>query len=124
MGRNKTFRVCHSLLHLRTIHSSSSYSSTSAPAVAVAVAKSNHRVVRTAQGKRTQNGSRNQQQQQRAAAEQKGQRGNYDSIPSENALYEKFYRESGLIPEEEWEEFWKALKRTLPTTFRFTGSKG
>ncbi|KAI5845827.1 S-adenosyl-L-methionine-dependent methyltransferase [Morchella snyderi] len=48
----------------------------------------------------------------------------YVSIPTENEKYEKFYKESGLIPEEEWEEFWSTLKRTLPTTFRFTGSKG
>lgn len=54
----------------------------------------------------------------------KGDRPNYSSIPSENEKYEKYYKESGLIPEEEWNEFWTTLKRTLPTTFRFTGSKG
>ncbi|KAL7271489.1 tRNA (cytosine-5-)-methyltransferase ncl1 [Rhizina undulata] len=52
-----------------------------------------------------------------------GERANYETIPSENAKYEAYYRESGLIPEEEWSEFWGTLKRTLPTTFRFTGSK-
>ncbi|KAL0636572.1 tRNA (cytosine-5-)-methyltransferase ncl1 [Maublancomyces gigas] len=54
----------------------------------------------------------------------KGDRYAYVSIPSENAKYERYYKESGLIPEEEWDEFWATLKRTLPTTFRFTGSKG
>ena len=53
-----------------------------------------------------------------------GERGNYSAIPSENALYERFYRESNVVPEDEWEDFWGAMKRTLPTTFRFTGSKG
>ena len=53
-----------------------------------------------------------------------GERGNYPTIPSENPLYEHFYRESNLVPKEEWDDFWSALKRTLPTTFRFTGSKG
>ncbi|CUS14978.1 unnamed protein product [Tuber aestivum] len=52
-----------------------------------------------------------------------GQRGNYASIPTENALYESFYKQSSLIPSEEWEDFWASLQRTLPTTFRFTGGK-
>ncbi|KAI5803314.1 S-adenosyl-L-methionine-dependent methyltransferase, partial [Peziza echinospora] len=50
-------------------------------------------------------------------------RAGYSDVVQENELYERFYRESGIIPEEEWEEFWGSLKRTLPTTFRFTGSK-
>lgn len=54
----------------------------------------------------------------------KGERYSYVSIVSENEKYERYYKESGLIPEEEWSDFWAALKRTLPTTFRFTGSKG
>jgi hypothetical protein len=53
-----------------------------------------------------------------------GERGNYTSITTENALYERFYKESNILPEEEWNDFWNALKRTLPTTFRFTGSRG
>jgi hypothetical protein len=53
-----------------------------------------------------------------------GERGNYTSIATENALYERFYKESQILPEDEWEPFWEALKRTLPTTFRFTGSRG
>ncbi|TGZ80021.1 S-adenosyl-L-methionine-dependent methyltransferase [Ascodesmis nigricans] len=73
-------------------------------------------------GKREQNSTKIQQQHRNAT--QKGVRGSYESIPNENALYEKFYKESGFIPEEEWDDFWSALKRTLPTTFRFTGSKG
>ena len=52
-----------------------------------------------------------------------GERGNYASIPTENALYESYYNQSGLIPSEEWNDFWTSLQRTLPTTFRFTGGK-
>jgi len=52
-----------------------------------------------------------------------GERGNYASIPTENALYESYYNQSGLIPSEEWDDFWASLQRTLPTTFRFTGGK-
>ena len=63
-------------------------------------------------------------QQKRDRDTQPGFRGSYDAIPSENALYERFYKESMVVPEEEWEDFWGALKRTLPTTFRFTGSRG
>lgn len=55
---------------------------------------------------------------------QPGERGNYPTIPTENTLYEHFYKESNAVPEEEWNDFWSALQRTLPTTFRFTGSKG
>lgn len=57
-------------------------------------------------------------------AHRPGVRGSYDTIVSENALYEKYYKEAKVVPEEEWDDFWSALKRTLPTTFRFTGSRG
>jgi multisite-specific tRNA:(cytosine-C5)-methyltransferase len=30
----------------------------------------------------------------------------------------------GIVPEEEKEEFWTAMRRELPNSFRFTGSKG
>jgi len=60
---------------------------------------------------------------ERGAGPAKGERGNYASVTTENALYERFYKESNVVPEEEWEGFWGALKRTLPTTFRFTGSR-
>ncbi|RPA76763.1 S-adenosyl-L-methionine-dependent methyltransferase [Ascobolus immersus RN42] len=50
--------------------------------------------------------------------------GTYKEIVQENEIFEKYYKEGGLIPENEWEEFWGTLKKQLPTTFRFTGSKG
>jgi multisite-specific tRNA:(cytosine-C5)-methyltransferase len=41
-----------------------------------------------------------------------------------NEKLERFYTEQGFIPEEEREAFWEALRRDLPNSFRFTGSKG
>ncbi|RPA92698.1 S-adenosyl-L-methionine-dependent methyltransferase [Choiromyces venosus 120613-1] len=70
-------------------------------------------------GRGGNNGGRNRRNNNQGS----GERGNYASIPTENALYESYYKQSGLIPSEEWDEFWSALQRTLPTTFRFTGGK-
>ncbi|KAI5858849.1 S-adenosyl-L-methionine-dependent methyltransferase [Tricharina praecox] len=73
------------------------------------------------------NGDRNKfgnRKRERGTGPAKGERGNYTSITTENALFERFYKESNVVPEDEWEDFWGALKRTLPTTFRFTGSRG
>ena len=50
-------------------------------------------------------------------------RDSYQPVEFKNEMYERFYKESGLVPEEEFPVFWASLKRTLPTTFRFTGSK-
>ncbi|PKX93909.1 tRNA (cytosine-C5-)-methyltransferase [Aspergillus novofumigatus IBT 16806] len=54
----------------------------------------------------------------------RGQRQNYADIPKTNEKLERFYTEQGFIPEEEREAFWEALRRDLPNSFRFTGSKG
>ena len=51
------------------------------------------------------------------------ERVDYQEVPKQNALYERYYNELGLVPEEEREEFWAALRRDLPNSFRFTGSK-
>src|SRR5690606_7423667 len=50
-------------------------------------------------------------------------RADYKDVVFEHPLYERFYKESGLIPDDEWDAFWAHLKKTLPTTFRLTGSK-
>ena len=52
------------------------------------------------------------------------ERVDYQELPKQNALYERYYNELGDVPEEEREEFWSALRRDLPNSFRFTGSKG
>ncbi|KAE8151997.1 S-adenosyl-L-methionine-dependent methyltransferase [Aspergillus avenaceus] len=54
----------------------------------------------------------------------RGQRQSWQDIPKTNEKFERFYNESGFIPEEEIEEFWETLRRDLPNSFRFTGSRG
>ena len=51
-------------------------------------------------------------------------RTDYSEVPKANAKYEEYYNELGLVEEPEREEFWTALRRELPNSFRFTGSKG
>ncbi|KAF1808681.1 NOL1/NOP2/sun family protein [Eremomyces bilateralis CBS 781.70] len=55
-----------------------------------------------------------------------GQRAaNYDPIEKKNELFEKYYGELGLFDgPEDVEAFWTALRRELPNSFRFAGSKG
>lgn len=53
-----------------------------------------------------------------------GQRQNWTDIPKTNEKFERFYNEQGFIPEEEREVFWEYLRRDLPNSFRFTGSRG
>lgn len=47
----------------------------------------------------------------------------YGQIPKENKLLEKLYNTLDLCLPEEKDEFWAALRRELPNSFRFTGSK-
>ncbi|KAI2790895.1 Multisite-specific tRNA:(cytosine-C(5))-methyltransferase [Penicillium oxalicum] len=49
---------------------------------------------------------------------------NWQDISRTNEKLEKYYNEPEFIPEEEKEEFWNAIKRDLPNSFRFTGSRG
>ncbi|KAL1641296.1 tRNA (cytosine-5-)-methyltransferase ncl1 [Diplodia intermedia] len=53
-----------------------------------------------------------------------GSRGDWKEVEKHNVSFEKYYNELGLVPEEEREQFWTALKKELPNSFRFTGSKG
>ncbi|MCJ1290079.1 hypothetical protein MMC34_001614 [Xylographa carneopallida] len=55
---------------------------------------------------------------------QRPERADYSEVPKQNELYEKYYNELGIVPSEERSDFWAALKRELPNSFRFTGSKG
>ncbi|KAJ6145606.1 hypothetical protein N7470_009501 [Penicillium chermesinum] len=47
-----------------------------------------------------------------------------DNLNKGNEKLERYYNEPEFVPEEEREEFWAALKRDLPNSFRFTGSRG
>ncbi|KAK7733567.1 tRNA (cytosine-5-)-methyltransferase ncl1 [Botryosphaeria dothidea] len=53
-----------------------------------------------------------------------GARGDWKEVEKKNANFEKYYNELAIVPEEEREQFWTALKKELPNSFRFTGSKG
>ncbi|KAI0387640.1 S-adenosyl-L-methionine-dependent methyltransferase [Hypomontagnella monticulosa] len=48
----------------------------------------------------------------------------YDAIVKENKNLEKFYNSAIPLEKAERTEFWEALKRELPNSFRFCGSKG
>ena len=53
-----------------------------------------------------------------------GKRGQYKQIVMENADFENYYKGQNIIPDpEEFKEFMEALRRTLPVTFRITGSR-
>jgi multisite-specific tRNA:(cytosine-C5)-methyltransferase len=49
--------------------------------------------------------------------------GSYDKIIKENKHFEKYYKESGIVPENEWDDFMECLKAPLPVTFRITSYK-
>ncbi|KAK8232591.1 S-adenosyl-L-methionine-dependent methyltransferase [Phyllosticta capitalensis] len=51
-------------------------------------------------------------------------RSDWKDIEKKNEHFEKYYNELNIVPEEEREIFWSALKKELPNSFRFTGSKG
>ena len=51
-------------------------------------------------------------------------RTDFSEVPKANVLYEKYYNNLGLVEEAERKEFWTALQRDLPNSFRFTGSRG
>ncbi|KIV94881.1 hypothetical protein PV10_02602 [Exophiala mesophila] len=50
-------------------------------------------------------------------------RTNKADISRNNEKFEQYYNELGIVPEESRSEFWDAMRRDLPNSFRFTGSK-
>ncbi|XP_068252110.1 RNA cytosine C(5)-methyltransferase NSUN2 isoform X1 [Nyctibius grandis] len=71
---------------------------------------------------------RRQQQQQRqergygdGGGEQAGWAAGYPEIVKENELFERYYRELGIVPAGEWGAFMAALREPLPATLRITG---
>lgn len=56
---------------------------------------------------------------------QSGMRQDYNEVKKQNEQLERYYNELNIVPEgEEREQFWTALRRELPNSFRFCGSKG
>jgi multisite-specific tRNA:(cytosine-C5)-methyltransferase len=51
-------------------------------------------------------------------------RSGYKEIEKKNELFERYYNELNLVEGDERSEFWTALRRELPNSFRFAGSKG
>ncbi|KAK5937332.1 tRNA (cytosine-5-)-methyltransferase ncl1 [Knufia obscura] len=45
------------------------------------------------------------------------------TLPRNNERFESYYNGLGIVPEDERDAFWKAMKTDLPNSFRFTGSK-
>ncbi|KAJ5725423.1 Multisite-specific tRNA:(cytosine-C(5))-methyltransferase [Penicillium malachiteum] len=48
----------------------------------------------------------------------------WQQITRSNEKFETYYNLPEFLPEEEKEEFWTYLRRDLPNSFRFTGSRG
>lgn len=44
-------------------------------------------------------------------------------IDMKNAPLEAYYKAQNIVPEEEWDTFFDALRQPLPTTFRMAGSR-
>ncbi|KHJ34286.1 putative trna (cytosine-5-)-methyltransferase ncl1 [Erysiphe necator] len=47
----------------------------------------------------------------------------FDKVPKSNERFEKYYNQILGLSDDEKSVFWEALKRELPNSFRFTGSK-
>uniref|UniRef100_A0A0K8RH15 Putative trna cytosine-5-methylase n=1 Tax=Ixodes ricinus TaxID=34613 RepID=A0A0K8RH15_IXORI len=45
----------------------------------------------------------------------------YTDIVKSNEAFEAYYKAQNIVPEEEWDDFMKALRRGLPAAFRITG---
>uniref|UniRef100_A0A8C3J446 tRNA (cytosine(34)-C(5))-methyltransferase n=1 Tax=Calidris pygmaea TaxID=425635 RepID=A0A8C3J446_9CHAR len=76
-------------------------------------------------GRRARDRRRQQQQRQErgggAGGDQAGWAGGYPEIVKENELFERYYRELGIVPAGEWDDFMAALREPLPATLRITG---
>lgn len=67
--------------------------------------------------------SRQRQKTQSAGRDNAGWGAGYADIVKENKLFEHYYKEQGLVPEGEFEQFMEAMREPLPATIRITGYK-
>ncbi|XP_035537074.1 RNA cytosine C(5)-methyltransferase NSUN2 [Morone saxatilis] len=73
--------------------------------------------------------SRQRQKNQPAGRDNRDDRDNagwgagYADIVKENKLFEHYYKEQGLVPDGEFEQFMEAMREPLPATIRITGYK-
>ncbi|GAA5979577.1 hypothetical protein JCM11641_007875 [Rhodosporidiobolus odoratus] len=49
--------------------------------------------------------------------------GNYQVVNQTNDIFENYYKQQAILPDDEWDAFIAALKEPLPTTFRLTASR-
>uniref|UniRef100_A0A8C5RAV3 tRNA (cytosine(34)-C(5))-methyltransferase n=1 Tax=Laticauda laticaudata TaxID=8630 RepID=A0A8C5RAV3_LATLA len=66
---------------------------------------------------------RRRQQQSREGGSQGWSDAGYPDIVKENASFEHYYGQLGIVPQEEWESFLATLREPLPATLRITGYK-
>ncbi|XP_070777880.1 RNA cytosine C(5)-methyltransferase NSUN2 [Enoplosus armatus] len=70
--------------------------------------------------------SRQRQKNQTAGRDDRDNAGwgaGYADIVKENKLFEHYYKEQGLVPDGEFEQFMEAMREPLPATIRITGYK-
>ncbi|KAM7372899.1 hypothetical protein PAMP_007792 [Pampus punctatissimus] len=70
--------------------------------------------------------SRQRQKNQPAGRDNRDNAGwgaGYADIVKENKLFEHYYKEQGLVPDGEFEQFMDAMREPLPATIRITGYK-
>ncbi|KAM6899575.1 RNA cytosine C(5)-methyltransferase NSUN2 [Xenentodon cancila] len=67
--------------------------------------------------------SRQRQNHQKPGRDDAGWGAGYADIVKENKLFEHYYKEQGLVPEGEFEQFMEAMREPLPATIRITGYK-
>lgn len=74
-------------------------------------------------GKRSRQRQKNQSGGGRDSRDNAGWGAGYADIVKENKLFEHYYKEQGLVPEGEFEQFMEAMREPLPATIRITGYK-
>uniref|UniRef100_A0A673A7F2 tRNA (cytosine(34)-C(5))-methyltransferase n=1 Tax=Sphaeramia orbicularis TaxID=375764 RepID=A0A673A7F2_9TELE len=74
-------------------------------------------------GKRSRQRQKNNQSAGRDRRDNAGWGAGYADIVKENKLFEHYYKEQGLVPEGEFDEFMEAMREPLPATIRITGYK-
>lgn len=73
-------------------------------------------------GKRSRQRQKNQSSG-RDSRDNAGWGAGYADIVKENKLFEHYYKQQGLVPEGEFEQFMEAMREPLPATIRITGYK-
>ncbi|GAA5984685.1 hypothetical protein JCM10908_003459 [Rhodotorula pacifica] len=65
----------------------------------------------------------NKAPRERTLSRNNQQGGNWNVVNMTNETFNKYYKAQGIIPESEWDDFIKAFRQPLPTTFRLTSSR-